>query len=128
MARHLAAKASSHDPVNSVAGAWDIALRAAKNGAADAKETAGKALPAAGRLLSQLVYNTSYSLSYGVVFPTVLIAKSIPANNAVVNGFVDGARAANDWVDELKHREPGPRAVARPSRSPATQARKKGTR
>ncbi len=128
MARNVSAKAAAHDPMNSVAGAWDIALRAAKNGAADAKETAGKAFPAASRLLSEMVYKTSYSLAYGVVFPTVFVAKSIPANNAVVHGFVDGARAASDWVDELKHPEPAPRPVARPSRSPATKSKKKGTR
>jgi hypothetical protein len=48
------------------------------------------------------VYATSYTLSYGVVFPVVLIVKSIPVNNAVVHGLVDGARAAVDMVDQLK--------------------------
>ena len=48
------------------------------------------------------MYTTSYTFSYGIVFPAVLIAKSIPANNAVVHGFVDGARAASDMVDQMK--------------------------
>ena len=51
------------------------------------------------------IYTTCYAISYGVVFPTVLIAKSIPTDNAVVNGFVDGARAASDMVEQLKSRQ-----------------------
>jgi len=128
MPRNTAAIVTSHDPLNNVAGAWDIALQAAKNGAADAKATAEKALPAASRLLSRMVYATSYSISYGVVFPVVLIAKSIPTNNAVVHGFLDGARAANDWVDQLKHRGTEQPAVAPPSRPPASKTRNKGAR
>ena len=61
-----------------------------------------KALPAASRFLSRFVYTTSYTFSYGVVFPAVLIAKSIPSNNAIVHGFIDGARAATDTVDQWK--------------------------
>ena len=105
MAKTLAAKASSRDPLKTVADALDTAVKAAKDGAADAKATAGKAFPAAGRFLSRFVYTTSYTFSYGVVFPAVLIAKSIPTNNAIVHGFVDGARAASDMVDQLKNRQ-----------------------
>ena len=61
---------------------------------ADAKVTVEKALPAAGRFLNRFVYTTSYTFSYGIVFPAMLIAKSIPSNNAMVHGLVDGARAA----------------------------------
>ncbi len=61
-----------------------------------------KALPAASRFLSRFIYTTSYTFSYGVVFPAVLIAKSIPSDNAVVHGLVDGARAASDTVDQWK--------------------------
>jgi hypothetical protein len=52
--------------------------------------------------LSRFIYTTSYTFSYGVVFPAVLIAKSIPSDNALVNGLVDGARAATDTVDQWK--------------------------
>ena len=104
MARNVAAKTSSRDPLKTVADALDTAVRAAKDGTADAKVTAGKMLPAAGRFLSRFVYTTSYTFSYGVVFPAVLLAKSIPANNAIVHGFVDGAQAANDKVIQMKHR------------------------
>ncbi|MFI5456496.1 MAG: hypothetical protein ACHRXM_13685 [Isosphaerales bacterium] len=110
MAKTPAAKASSPDPMKTVADALDKAFKAAKGGTADAKTAVGKALPAAGRFLSRFVYTTSYTFSYGVVFPAVIIAKSIPANNAVVHGFVDGARAASDTVDQWKHRQLEPPA------------------
>ena len=118
MAKTLAAKASSRDPLKTVADALETAVKAAKDGAADAKATAGKAFPAAGRFLSRFVYTTSYTFSYGVVFPTVMIAKSIPTNNAVVHGFVDGARAASDMVDQLKHRQ-----LESPAEAPRSHSR-----
>jgi hypothetical protein len=105
MSENVASEAASGDPLKSVADALETAVQAAKDGAADAKATVEKALPAASRFLSRFVYTTCYTFSYGVVFPTVLIAKSIPTNNAVVNGFVDGARAASDMVDQLKSRQ-----------------------
>ena len=98
MAKIMATKISNRDPLKTVADALDVAVKAAKDGAVDAKATAGKMLPAAGRFLSRFVYTTSYTLSYGVVFPAILIAKSMPGNNAVMHGFVDGANAANDMV------------------------------
>jgi hypothetical protein len=125
MAKTQGAKASSRDPLKTVADALDTAVKAAKEGATDAKATAGKALPAAGRFLSRFVYTTSYTFSYGFVFPAIMIAKSIPSNNAAVHGFVDGARAASDMVDQLKHRRL--EARVQPSRSPSksTKGRRK---
>jgi hypothetical protein len=74
----------------------------------------------------------SYSFSYGCVFPVAFIAKSVPADNAIVNGMVDGARAANDWVDELKHRKPEPEPAPAPRRGrprkQTTTAKKKTRR
>ena len=54
-------------------------FRLRKDGAADARSAVEKALPAASRFLSRFIYTTSYTFSYGVVFPAVLIAKSIPS-------------------------------------------------
>src|ERR1700678_4768498 len=105
MADNISNSIASDDPLKSVADALETAVQAAKDGAADAKATVEKALPAASRFLSRFIYTTCYTMSYGVVFPTVLIAKSIPADNAVVNGFVDGARAASDMVEQLKSRQ-----------------------
>jgi hypothetical protein len=92
----------SGDPLKSVADALETAVQAAKDGASDARSAVDKAIPAASRFLSRFVYTTSYTFSYGIVFPAVLIAKSLPSNNAIVHGFVDGARAASDTVDQWK--------------------------
>ena len=105
MADNISNSVASDDPLKSVADALETAVQAAKDGAGDVKAAVEKTLPAASRFLSRLVYTTCYTISYGVLFPTVLIAKSIPADNAVVNGLVDGARAASDMVDQLKSRQ-----------------------
>jgi hypothetical protein len=102
MSDNSVAGVSSGDPLRSVADALETAVQAARDGASDARSAVDKAIPAAQRFLSRFVYTTSYTLSYGVVFPAVLIAKSIPSNNAVVHGFIDGARAASDTVDQWK--------------------------
>jgi hypothetical protein len=129
MSKNVAAKTSSRDPLRTVADALDTAVKAAKDGAADAKATAGKMLPAAGRFLSRFVYTTSYTFSYGVVFPAVLIAKSIPTNNAIVHGFVDGAHAASDTVVQMKTRRlEAPAAPARATRTRSTKTKRKTTR
>ena len=41
--------------------------------------------------------------SYGVVFPTLLVARAVPKDNAIVNGLVDGARAARDALEARCH-------------------------
>jgi hypothetical protein len=105
MSNNVAAEASSVDPLKTVADALETAIQAAKEGAADAKVTVEKALPAASRFLSRFVYTTSYTFSYGIVFPAMLIAKSIPSDNAMVHGFMDGARAATEAVEQLKSRQ-----------------------
>ena len=83
----------------------------------------GHVVPAAGRFLSRTVYTMSYSLSYGFVFPVAFVAKSMPADNAVMHGLVDGARAANDWVDDLKHRKPST-GTAKPAAAGAQRRRR----
>jgi hypothetical protein len=40
-----------------------------------------------------------------VVFPTVLVARSVPKDNPLVHGLVDGAHAAVDMVDEMRKRK-----------------------
>lgn len=88
----------SADPLRSAADAMALALQAAKDGAADAQERVNEAMPAIGEFVSRLTYTTCYAVSYGVVFPSLLIARAVPKENAIVNGFVDGARAARDAI------------------------------
>ncbi|MGZ3396333.1 MAG: hypothetical protein ACXVB2_19585, partial [Isosphaeraceae bacterium] len=40
--------------------------------------------------------------SYGIVFPTALVARAIPKENAAVHGLIDGARAAIDMVNDMR--------------------------
>ncbi len=91
-----------NDPLRSVADALDAAVQAAKGGVEDVRVTASGALPALGSFLSGLTYKSCYAVSYGVVFPAVLVARAIPQENAVVHGLIDGARAAIDMVNEMK--------------------------
>jgi hypothetical protein len=95
---------TNSDPLKAVADAMDAAVKAAKDGAESARATAVDALPVANQMVSRLVYKTCYSLSYGVVFSSVLVARSIPRNNAAVHGLIDGAHAALDMVQEMKSR------------------------
>ena len=96
--------ASGSDPLTAVADAMDAAVEAAKDGAGWPRETVAELVPAAGRLLSRAVYKTSYALSFGVVFPAMMIAQAIPKGNAVVHGLIDGALAARDAVQDMKTR------------------------
>jgi hypothetical protein len=96
-----------HDPLKSVAEALEAAVHAVKEGAADAQESAANLLPDSEHFLSQLAYRTCYAISYGIVFPSVLVARSIPQNNALVHGLIDGAQAAKDMVEEMKAKNEG---------------------
>jgi hypothetical protein len=92
----------SNDPLRSVADALDAAVQGAKGGVEDLRVTASGSLPALSSFLSGLTYKTCYAISYGMVFPTVLVARAIPKENAAVHGLIDGARAAIDMVNEMR--------------------------
>ena len=92
------------DPLATVADAMENAVQAARDGVMDARAKAEQALPQIGRFAARFVYTTSYALSYGVVFPTVLAARSIPRDNAIVHGLKDGADAAIDMLDDMRRR------------------------
>jgi hypothetical protein len=109
---------SSHNVIETPAGTLDLAKQAAQRGAADACEAANRTWAATGRFVSRCVYTTCYTLSYGVVFPSVLLARSIPVNNAAVRGLVDGANHARVKVAELRL----PAAALEASTPPAAPA------
>ena len=77
-------------PLHSVANALDTAAQAAMGGMEDVRATVSGALPALTSSLSGLAYKTCYAISYGIVFPTILIVRVIPKENAVVHGLIDG--------------------------------------
>jgi hypothetical protein len=101
----------THDPLKTVADALEAAVQAAKDGATNAREAAAEYLPESGSLLSKVAYNTCYAISYGLVFPSVLLAHSIPQNNAFVHGLIDGAHAARDMAAEMKNKGEGPTPI-----------------
>ena len=41
-------------------------------------------------------------VAYGVVYATVFVARAIPQENPIVEGFIDGGRAAIDALNEAK--------------------------
>ena len=94
----------SHDSNASSAGTLDLVTKAARDGAADAQVAANRAWDAASLFASRFAYSTCYSLSYGVVFPAMLLASAIPRNNEAVRGLIDGAQAAILKVDQIRGR------------------------
>jgi hypothetical protein len=96
-----------------------LVTRAARDGASDAREAATRTWAATSLFVSRFVYTTCYTVSYGVVFPAMLLSQAIPRNNAAVRGLRDGAQAAIIKVDELcgTALEP-PAATARPALAP----------
>jgi len=93
--------ASVNSGLNSVSGTLDLVARAARDGAADARVAASKALSNTGLFLSRIVYQTTYAVSYGVVFPVALVARAVPRENAAVRGLIEGAHAATQRVDAM---------------------------
>ena len=97
----------NQDPLKSVADALESAVQAAKDGASHAREAAEGLIPESGSVLSKIAYNTCYAISYGLVFPSVLLAQTVPHNNAFVHGLIDGAHAAKDMAAEMKNKGEG---------------------
>ena len=80
--------------------------KAARDGAADAREMATRVWENTSLFVSRFVYTTSYTLAYGVVFPATLIARSIPLDNAAVRGLIEGAHAATQKAQEVRGGDP----------------------
>jgi len=79
----------------------DVASAAARQGAADAYDAANRAYESTSLFLSRFTYTACYTISYGVVFPATYVALSVPRNNSLVRGMMDGARAAREQVDKV---------------------------
>eukprot|EP00475_Leptophrys_vorax_P023619 TRINITY_DN32355_c0_g1_i1.p1 TRINITY_DN32355_c0_g1~~TRINITY_DN32355_c0_g1_i1.p1 ORF type:complete len:104 (+),score=5.22 TRINITY_DN32355_c0_g1_i1:212-523(+) len=74
---------------------------AVQDGIADARATVEEAWPKVAETINKGVYKLAYGVAFGLAFPVVLVAKSVPQNNCVVWGLVDGARSAKSAVDRL---------------------------
>jgi hypothetical protein len=114
----------------------DSAMVAVRQGAHDAQERVAGALPAIGEFMSRLVYTSCYGLSYGVVFPVMLVVRMMPKDNAMVHGLIDGAIAAREQVEgwgagTMEEFHEVEESVDGESESPseeATDHRRRGTR
>jgi hypothetical protein len=82
-------------------GRMGVVSRAMRDGAADAREAAARTWDTTSLFMRRFVYTTCYTCSYGVVFPSMLIARAIPKDNAAVRGLIEGAQAAKAKVNEL---------------------------
>lgn len=71
------------------------------DGEANGREREGWA-PSEYGFLARGVYRSSYAVSYGMVFPIILVARFIPKNNPLIYGVIDGSRAAIDSVERIK--------------------------
>ena len=91
--------------LDSVSSAMDVMTRAARDGAADAREAAAKAFSSTGLFLSRMLYTSTYTISYGVVFPVALVTRGIPRDNAAVRGLIEGAQAASRRADAMLRRD-----------------------
>ena len=83
------------------------ATPAAKGGllcqaAAKSKSFLQQALPATQLVLTSAAYHSGYYLAFGVTFPTLFAVHMIPGGRRMVSGFVDGAVAARDYLDNLQ--------------------------
>ncbi len=67
---------------------------AVQSGSADARAAAADAIPRMREQLFKKVYQTSYYVSYGVVFGSLMLASAVPMNNVMGAGLRDGADAA----------------------------------
>ncbi len=92
--------------LNSVSGTLDLVASAARNGAADAREAASRALSNTSLFFSRVVYQTTYAVSYGVVFPVAFVARAVPRDNAAVRGLIEGAHAATQRAEAVLGHKP----------------------
>ena len=108
---HTQPESSASDELRKVASAMSTAAQAARDGAGDAIAKAREAGPAAREMVSKFVYSSFYYLSYGVVFPTMLVANFIPGGGPIASGLVDGAAAASEVIGEIKEKSAARKAA-----------------
>ncbi|MDD2769170.1 MAG: hypothetical protein PHT19_10565 [Methylococcus sp.] len=101
--------ATENEALKSISDAMRDAVQNATEDAAKVREKLGSM--DVGRSLSRFAYTSSYMVSYGIVYGTVFVARAIPQDNPIVEGFVDGSRAAIDALNEAKE-IPAPAAGA----------------
>ena len=92
----MAEQAQTTSPETSEAS--QITGKAVEDAMASGSQGTSETIPANRNFVSRAIYSTSYAVSYGVVFPTMLIVRAMPKDNALYHGLVDGAEAARKRV------------------------------
>jgi hypothetical protein len=87
------------------------AAEAMRDGAGDAMAKVKQVVPATTQTISRFVYSSFYYVSYGVVFPTMLVTNFVPGLGPVAAGLEDGARAAQDVLQEMKEKRAAGKAA-----------------
>lgn len=95
---------TANEPLKAVATAMATAAGAMRDGTSDAVARAREAVPAVGRFVSKVVYSSSYYVSFGVVFPTMLVANIVPGGEALATGLMDGAASAMSAIANRKEK------------------------
>jgi hypothetical protein len=102
MSTDQAMNSSAESPMQAAADTLQTAANAARDGAADASAKVRELLPKVSATVSRGVYNGSYYVAFGVVFPTLFLCRVIPGGQALAAGIVDGAAAASDNIREMR--------------------------
>jgi hypothetical protein len=71
-----------------------VAIVGAKKGAAAAKKAAMNVAAAPAKLFDKTIYGVCYGISYGAVFTSLMIEKTLPADGMAMKGFHEGAEFA----------------------------------
>ncbi len=111
---------ATNDPLKSVATAIATAAEAVRDGAGDAFARARQAVPVTTEAVSRFVYSGCYYASYGVVFPTMLVANFLPGGGPIATGLLDGANAATSVIGGMKEKAAARKAAK--SEEPAASA------
>ena len=102
MAKAAPADTVENDPLRSISDAMRDAIHNASEDAHRARERVKEAGAGMGQSVSRFTYTSSYMLSSGLVYATVFVARSIPQENPIVEGLIDGGRAAIEALNEAK--------------------------
>src|SRR5438874_2358357 len=95
----LNAQTDAAEPLRSAREAVGSAIETVRHGASDAQERIIGFMPTLGQFVGRVAYTSGYGLSYGIVFPVMLVARIVPMNNALGHGLRDGASAARERVE-----------------------------
>jgi len=74
---------------------------AAASEAVDAVANAPETISKLFELARRVIYGTSYSVTYAIVFPTALVLAVVPKRNVLVQGILDASRDAQAKAEEM---------------------------